>query len=179
MGFKTSIKPYYKTPKMLVKSPKLTIREIASKVPNETRLKSRIVGIESVWEGNVPRALDGWVCYRAQTRNTKNGNQYRLAVFASNPAITRDSKVIIDSPNPLHVFRYEVALAKRGNSFVYRSNGNPPTTTNPRLIPGLDHHMYRFLQYLIKNTGKDGLKTTSQKKKSETPARRTRRSASQ
>lgn len=175
MSFKTSIKPYYKTPKRLVKNPKLTIRQIAEKVPNKTRLKSRIVGIEDVWEGNVPRSLseEGWVCYRAQTVNTTNRNQYRLAVYSPTPKITLDSKIILISPNPLHVFRYEYALAKRGNSFIYYTNGNPPLQTNPRLTPGMDHHMYRFLQYLIKNTTKDGLK-----EQKVTPARqrRTRRS---
>jgi hypothetical protein len=174
MSFKTSIAPYHKTPKMLVKSPRLTIRQIAAKVPQVTRLKSRKVGVEKVWEGNVPRALEGYTCYRFQTQNTLNGNQYRLAIYSPTPKVTLDSKVIIDSPNPLHVFKYEYALAKRGNAFIYRSNGDAPVQTNPRLIPGIDHHVYRALQYLIKNTTKNGLREPEI-----TPARvrRTRREA--
>lgn len=172
MGFKTSIKPYFAKPKRLVPKPRLTIREMSRGVPNSTRMKSRIVGMERVWRGNVPAALEGWTCYRAQTRNTKNGNQYKLAVYCETSKITLDSKVIIDSPNPLHVFRYEFALARRGNAFIYRSNGDPPIQTNPRLTPGFDHHIYRFLQYLIKNTNQSGLREPDV-----TPARirRTRR----
>lgn len=158
MGFKTSIKPYFGKPKQLVPAPRLAIRQITKHVPNDTRLKSRIVGIEDVWEGKVPSALAGYTCYRAQTRNTENGNQYRIAIYSPTPKITLDSKIIIDSPNPLHVFYYEYALAKRGNAFIYRSNGQPPHTNNPRFTPGIDHHVYRVLQYLIKNTGRYGLK---------------------
>lgn len=176
MSFKTSVKPFFKVPKRLVKNPRLTIRQIAEKVSNDTRLKSRIVGIEDVWEGNVPKTLsaDGWVCYRAQTRNTQNQHQYRIAIYSQTPKITLDSKVIILSPNPLFVYRYEFSMAKRGNSFIYYSNGDPPLQTNPKLKPGIDHHVYRVLQYLIKNTNKYGLK---EQKATPTRQRRTRRSS--
>lgn len=174
MGFKTSIKPYYQKPKMLVKAPRLTIRQMAQKVSSETRSKSRIVGIESAKTGRVPRSLEGYTCYRVQTRNTENGNQYKISIYSPTPKITLDTKVIIDSPNPLFVFFYEYALAKRGNAFIYRSNGDPPVKNNPRLIPGFDHHVYRALQYLVKNTNRAGLKEPEV-----TPerVRRTRRSA--
>jgi len=174
MSYKTSIKPYQKTPKMLVKAPRLTIRQMANKIPNETRLKSRIVGVEDVKKGRVPAALEGYTCYRLQTRNIENSHQYRISIYSPTPKITLDTKVIIDSPVPAFVFKYEHALAKRGNAFIYRSNGDPPVQTNPRLIPGFDHHSYRCLQYLIKNTTKNGLKEPDV-----TPerVRRTRRNA--
>ena len=176
MSFKTSVKPFFKVPKRLVKNPRLTIRQIAEKVSNDTRLKSRIVGIEDVWEGNVPKTLsaDGWVCYRAQTRNTQTQHQYRIAISSQTPKITLDSKVIILDPCPVAVYRYEYALAKRGNSFIYYTNGDPPIQTNPRLTPGLSHHGYRVLQYLIRNTTKNGLK---EQKVTPTRQRRTRRSS--
>lgn len=174
MSFKTSVKPYFKTPKRLAPKPKLTIRQIAEKVSNDTRLKSRIVGIEDVWEGNVPRALgEDWVCYRAQTRNTQNQHQYRITVYSPTPKITLDSKIIILDPCPVYVYRFEFAMAKRGNSLIYYSNGDPPIQTNPRMRPGLSHHGYRVLQYLIKNTNKDGLKSA---KSTPSRERRTRRS---
>lgn len=174
MGFKTSIKPYFKTPKLLARTPRLSIRQIAQKVSNETRLKSRIVGIEDVSVGRTPRVLEGYTCYRIATRNTENGNQYKITIYSPTPKVTLDSKIIIDSPNPKWVFAYEYAMAKRGNAFIYRSNGDPPVQTNPRLKPGMDHHVYRALQYLIKNTNRAGLKEPEV-----TPARvrRTRRSA--
>lgn len=158
MSFKTTIKPYYKVPKRLKKTPSLTIRQMAAKIPQKTRLKSRLVGIKRVWVGRVPAALKEYTCYRVHTQNTQNGNEYRLAIYSLTPKITLDSKVIIDSPNPLFVFRYEYALAKRGNAFIYRSNGDMPFQTNPRLVPGFDHHVYKALQYLVKNTLKDGLR---------------------
>lgn len=163
MTFKHGIKPYFKTPKRMKRDPSLTIQQIARHVPKETRLKSRIVGIEAAYEGNVPKALEGYTCYRFVTRNTENGHQYKIAIFSQTKKITLDSKVVIDSPNALFVFRFEFALAKRGNAFIYRTNGNPPTQTNPGLKPGMDHHVYRVLQYLIKHTTKRGLSASKQK----------------
>lgn len=158
MSFKTSIKPYYKIPKRMRKQPTLTISDINKYTPNDTKLKSRIVGIEAAYEGNTPKFLEGWTTYRFQTRNVENKNQYKLVIYSPTPKVTLDTKVIVDSPNPLHVFRYEYALAKRGNAYIYRSNGNPPVQTNPNLKPGVDHHIYRCLRYLINNTTKNGLK---------------------
>jgi len=158
MGFKTSVKPYYKRPKLLVKSPRLKISQISRHTSMDTKKKSRVVAIEKAWEGRVPPSLEGYTCYRGQTRNTKNGNQYRLAVYSKDKKITKESKVIIDSPNPLAVFRFEVALAKRGNAFIHYSNGDPPVMTNPKLKPGMDHHMFKFLSFLVRNTNKSGLR---------------------
>lgn len=163
MSFKFGIKPYFKTPKRMKKEPSLTISQIARGVSKETRMKSRIVGIESVYEGNVPKALEGYTCYRFTTRNTENGHQYKLAVFSPTKKVTLESRVVLDSPNALFVFKYEYALAKRGNAFIYRTNGNPPVQTNPGLKPGMDHHMYRALQYLIKHTTKNGLSASKMK----------------
>lgn len=145
------------------KTPTLSIRDIARHVSQETRLKSRIVGIEQAYEGNVPAALEGYTCYRFVTHNTENGHRYKIAIFSPTKRVTLDTKVIIDSPNALFVFRYEYALAKRGNAFIYRTNGNPPVQTNPKLKPGMDHHVYRALQHLIKHTTKEGLRLSKKK----------------
>ena len=148
------------------KTPTLSIRDINKYVSNETKLKSRVVGIEQAYEGNTPRFLEDWVTYRFQTKNSENGNQYKIAIFSPTPKVTLNSKVVIDSPNPLWVFRYEYAMARRGNAYIFRSNGDAPVQTNPGLRPGIDHHVYRCLQYLIKYTNNDGLTLT--RKRSET-----------
>lgn len=158
MTFKHSVSPYFKTPKRMRKTPQLTIRQMAERIPKSTRLKSRKVGIVSVKRGRVPAFLKGWTAYRGVTQNTENGNRYRISIYVPTRNVTLDTKAIIDSPNPLFVFRYEYALAKRGNAYIYRSNGDPPNFTNPGLIPGFDHHVYRLIQYLIKQTNSGGLR---------------------
>lgn len=139
------------------KNPSLTVSQIARQVPQKTRIKSKIVGIEKAYQGNTPKFLAGYTCYRFVTRNTENGHQYKIAIYSPTPNVTLETKLIIDDPNPLFIFRYEYALAKRGNAYIYRSNGNPPVQTNPKLVPGLSHHSYRVIQFLIKNTNKNGL----------------------
>jgi hypothetical protein len=158
MTFKFSVKPFFKTPKRLAKTPRLTIQQIAKRVTNETRLKSRKVGVEDAYEGRTPKFLDGYTTYKFITRNTANGHRYKTTVYSPTPKVTSDTKVIIDSPCPVDVFKYEYALAKRGNAYIYRTNGDAPIRTNPKLIPGCSHHVYRIFQYLIRNTGKKGLK---------------------
>lgn len=158
MTFKFGVSPYFKKPKRLRKTPKLTIRDIAERIPQSVRMNSRKVGVISVKRGRAPAFLEGWTVYRVITQNTSNGHRYRISIFSPKRNITLDSLVIIDSPNPLFVFRYEYALAKRGNAYIYRTNGDPPTITNPRLIPGFDHHTYRAIQYLIRNTNAKGLR---------------------
>jgi hypothetical protein len=43
-------------------------------------------------------------------------------------------------------------MAKRGNAFIYRSNGDRPIQTNPSEKPGIDHHVYASIKWLAKNS---------------------------
>lgn len=140
------------------KTPRLTIQQIARRVPNSTRLKSRQVGVEDAYEGRTPKFLEGYTTYKFVTRNTANGHRYRITVYSPTPKVTVDTKVIIDSPCPVDVFKFEHSLAKRGNAYIYRSNGDAPIRTNPKNIPGCSHHVYRIFQFLIRNTTKNGLR---------------------
>lgn len=158
MTFKHSIKPYFKKPQRLQKVPQLTIGQIVRRTPKSTVLKTRKVGVEQAYEGDVPKFLEGYTCYKFVTHNTANGHRYRLTIFSPTKMVTLDTHIIIDDPCPAFVFRYEYAMAKKGNAYIYRSNGDPPITTNPSLVPGLSHHGYKAIQYLIKHTNRDGLK---------------------
>lgn len=168
MTFKYAVKPYFKVPKRMRKAPTLSIRDINKHVSNETKLKSRLVGIESAYAGNTPRFLEGWTTYRFQTRNSENGHQYKIAIFTPTPNVTLNSKVVVDSQCPVFIFMYEYAMAKRGNAYIFRSNGDAPVRTNPSLRPGVDHHVYRCLQYLVKFTDSNGLKVSRKRSNRET-----------
>lgn len=152
MTMKFAVKPYYKTPKRMRKTPLLTVSDIANKTHPATRKRSRVVKINGCRIARTPRFMEGWTTYRVDTTNMENKHRYIITIFAPDPVVRRDSKVIIDSPNPLHAFKYEFALARRGNSFIYRSNGQPPHQTNPGQIPGMDHHAYAALRFLVKES---------------------------
>ena len=42
-------------------------------------------------------------------------------------------------------FTCEVALAKRGAAKITNSNGQPPTVTNPKMVPTACKHLYKLL----------------------------------
>lgn len=152
MTRKFAVKPYFKKPRSLRSKPLLTIRDMAEKTKPATRKRARKVAILSVKASPAPPQYRGWVTYRVLTRNTVNQHEYVITVLAPQPRVYAIDKVIIDSPVPLFVFTYEYALAKRGNAFIYRSNGDPPVMKNPSNRPGLDHHAYAAVRHLITAT---------------------------
>lgn len=147
------MKPYFRVPKRLKKTPLLTVKQILMVTSAKTVKNSSKVAIQGVDIRPAPAAfLEGYFRYKLDTHNVENGHSYRIVLFVENPIIKSDTKVIIDSPNPLWVFTYEYAMAKRGNAFIYRCNGDPPIIKNPRLKAGVDHHSYAALKYLIKSS---------------------------
>lgn len=151
MTLKFQIKPYTKPPRRLLSRPKLTVEDMVRKSSKKSIAKARQVRVLSMKTMRTPKSLpEGWVTYRLQTQNMENGHRYNITLFSPKKRITPRTTVMIDSPVAAFVFQYEYALAKRGNAFIYRSNGDVPSTTNPRLIPGLDHHSIAALRYMIK-----------------------------
>lgn len=153
MTYKYEIKPYFKIPKRLKKTPLLTAKQILMATSPKTVKNSSKVAIQSVDIRPAPAAfLEGYFKYKLDTHNVENGHNYRVTLFVETPIIKANTKVIIDSPNPLWVYTYEYAMAKRGNAFIYRCNGDAPIIKNPRLKAGVDHHVYAALKYLIKSS---------------------------
>jgi hypothetical protein len=154
MTYKFEIPPYFTQPVLKKKTPKLTAKEIiASASPNTIKLGKKVAITDAIIK-RTPKALSeyGYTTYRLNTRNMENGHQYRITILSDTPIIKSTSKLIIDSPNPKWVFYYEYAMAKRGNAFIYRSNGDPPVVKNPSQKPGIDHHVYASIKYLSKNS---------------------------
>lgn len=154
MTRKFAVKPHFKRPKALRKKPLLTLREMAEKTPTSTRKLSNKVAILRVKQQAGPSHLPGWVTYILRTKNMENKHEYLVTVFAPQERVLSSDKIIVDSECPLFVFRYEYALARRGNAFIYRSNGDPPHSTNPGMRPGVDHHVYASFKHLLRSTKK-------------------------
>lgn len=163
MTLKFQVSPTTKPPKRLVKSPRLTIEQMFKNSTRQTLANAKNVRVLSMREMRTPKSLEGYTTYRLETVNLENGHKYNVTVFSPTARVSPDTKLLIDSPCPLFVFRYEYALAKRGNALIYRSNGDVPSTTNPRLTPGLCHHSIAALRFLVKNTRKTGVVNRGQR----------------
>lgn len=124
MTLKFQIKPYTKVPQRLVSKPRLTVEDMFKKSTKNSRDKAKKVRILSMQKMRTPKILKDWFTYRLMTQNMENGHRYKITIFSPTLLIKPKTKVIIDSPNANFVYRYEYALAKRGNAFIYRSNGD-------------------------------------------------------
>lgn len=154
MTFKYQVARYFTKPQLLKKTPSLTVEQILLKSRRPSRLKARRVRVLSIDVMKPVSILPTYTVYRLVTLNEMNGHRYKLTIFSEGRKVTRKSKLLIDDPCPVYVYRYEYAMAKRGNGFIYRCNGDPPVMTNPRMIPGLSHHGIRAVLDLIKYTSR-------------------------
>lgn len=152
MSFRFSVAKYFSKPKLVRAKPLLTIEQIVVKVRPETRVKAKKVRSLDITEVKPVSILPGYSVYRVVTQNQENGHRYKVTVFSPTRKITKSTKIVIDDPCPVFIYKFEYAMAKRGNAFLYRSNGEPPIVTNPKLRPGLSHHGVRAIIDLIKYT---------------------------
>lgn len=141
-------KPFSK-PKLIRAVPKMTAKELLSSVWQGDKVRSNEIAVKQVKRIATPRILDGYIGYRVATMNKDNRHIHRVTLLFQD-AVSPSSKVIVDDDTYRHVFFFEMALAKRGNAFVYRSNGDLPIKTNPRMKPGISKHTYVALRYILK-----------------------------
>lgn len=156
MTRKFAMKPHFRTPRRLRKTPLLSLREIAERTLPATRKRANKVAILRVKkQPALPvMGLQGWTTYILSTKNMENKHEYRVTIFVPQDKVMSKDKVMVDSECPAHVFRWEYALARRGNAFIYRSNGDPPHSTNPSNRAGVDHHVYAAFKFLLRATKK-------------------------
>lgn len=137
-------------PKLLRKEPKLTAKELYNSIWEGDKERSNDISVKTVKEVKPPKSLPEYIVFRCVTYNHKNKHTHYVTIMFKD-RVSANSKCIVDSDTPRHVFFYEYALAKRGNAFIYRSNGEPPVRTNPRNKVGIDKHIRVVLRHLLKN----------------------------
>lgn len=138
------------SPKRLRSTPKLTARELLASIWPTDKEKSTSISVRTMKKVKAPKILEGYACYRFTTFNRDNRHVHKVTLFFEDGRVGYNAKVIVDSDTPRFLFYYEYALAKRGNAFIYRSNGEPPLRTNPRNKAGIDKHIFVCLRYMIK-----------------------------
>lgn len=140
-------KPYDK-PKLIKRPPKLTAKELLNSVWAGDRERGDDIAVRQVKRISPPKILSDYIAYRVATMNKDNKHIHRVTLLFQG-SVGPSSKVIVDDDTYRHVFYFEMALAKRGNAFVYRSNGDMPVKTNPRMKPGISKHTYTALKHVL------------------------------
>lgn len=143
------VAPPYNKPKLLRHPPKLTAKELLQSVWAGDKERSADIAVKQVKRVSAPKKLEGYIAYRIATYNKVNKHIHRITLLFDG-RVGPNSKLIVDSDTFRHVFYYEYALARRGNAFIYRSNGDPAIKTNPRNKAGIDKHVYVALRYVLR-----------------------------
>jgi len=93
----------------------------------------------------IPKAI-------AQSFSKDRGKDGRLQVFkyATMVEFHPGSLVKVGCSCPDFLYRWEYALARRGAAYMTYGNGEPPTDTNPKLVPGMCKHCVALVSALKK-----------------------------
>lgn len=145
--------PFQQKPKLLRSEPKLTAKELYVSVWEGDKERAKAISVKSLKEIKPPKNMPDYIVYRIVTYNHENKHTHYVTLMFKGK-VSANAKCIVDSDTPRFVFFYEYALAKRGNAFIYRSNGEPPLRTNPRNKVGIDKHIRAALRYVIQSKSK-------------------------
>lgn len=147
--------PAYSKPKLLRKEPKLTAKELLASVWPGDKERSKDIAVRRIKRVRSPKALPNYITFRAITMNKENRHIHYVTILFKD-RVGPKSKVIVDSDTPRHTFFYEYALARRGNAFIWRSNGDPAVRTNPRNKAGIDKHTFVALRHILRSPDNRG-----------------------
>lgn len=142
-------RPHFNRPRLLVRPPLLTAAQVLKTVWPGDKERGEDIAVKQLKKIRTPKALPGYIVYRVATLNKSNKHIHRVTILFDG-RVGPNSKVIVDSDTWRWVFFYEYAMAKRGNAFIWRSNGEEPMRTNPRHKPGIDKHIYVALRYVLR-----------------------------
>lgn len=142
-------------PKRLVKEPKLTAKQLLASVWAGDKERARDIAVRQVRKFKPANKLEGYIGFRVATYNKLNKHIHRVTLLFKD-RVGPKSKLIVDSDTPRHTFFYEVALARRGNAFIWRSNGEAPVKTNPRNRAGIDKHTFTAIRHVLRSPANRG-----------------------
>lgn len=148
-GHQDDTPPPQSKPKLLKSRPQMTAKELLSSVWKGDKERSDDIAVKQAKLIASPKALPDYITYRVATYNKDNRHVHRVTLLFQGK-VAADSKVIVDDDTYRHVFYFEYALARRGNAFIYRSNGEAPVKTNPRNKPGISKHTFAALRYVLR-----------------------------
>lgn len=140
-----------KPPKLLVSPPKHSVKKLLSFVDRDGRDRAKNIAVKEIRTIRLPKAHNvlpqQTLGYRVDTYSKHNKHIHRVTIFCVEGTFAEDSKVIVDCSCSSHIFHYENPLAKRGNAFLWRSNGHPPMVYNKI---GICKHTYTALRVMLR-----------------------------
>jgi hypothetical protein len=143
--------PYFSRPKVIAK-PSVTLEQAyRGAFPPDLR-NARTVHLRTLRPAKTP-GLKAWAdlkAYRATTFTDDNKHHHEILVmFQPNDKgdLDRKSRIVVSCTCPRHAFGMEYRGARKGMSFIYYSNGQPPTVLFPPST--CCKHVFRVLNYLM------------------------------
>lgn len=162
-------KPLIKPPRLLKDLPTLSVKDLFKRVDENKRTAAKEIAIKTLKTMVAPTSgriipADTTI-YRVQTYSKHNKHIHNVTIMLRKEELpfTEYSKPIIDCSCSSHIFQCEYNLAKRGNAFLWRSNGDAPTV-NTKLT--ICKHCFVALRYMVRKSNANTLpkKTQIQKK---------------
>ncbi len=162
-------KPLIKPPKLLRATPSFTVKDLFKRVDEKKRTAAKEIAIKTMKTMIAPSSgriipADTTI-YRVQTYSKHNKHIHNVTIMLRKEELpfSEYSKPIIDCSCSSHIFHCEYNLAKRGNAFLWRSNGDAPLV-NTKLT--ICKHCFVALRYMVRKANANTLpkKTVIQKK---------------
>lgn len=147
-------KPYIKPPRLVKTPPRYTVAQLMKTVSADRRQLVKNLAIKKLGTITLPISTkvipNDTLTYRSQTYSKHNKHLHNVTIFCvDGNAFNEHSKVLVDCSCSDHVFRYEWNLARRGNAFMWRCNGEPPTVYTKLSIC---KHAYITLRFMLRQS---------------------------
>ena len=144
--------PFFSKPKVLAK-PMVSLEQAYRGAYPPDLLNARRVHLRTLRAARTPsvKAWEGMKAYRATTFTDDNKHLHEILVLFKpndNGELERKSKIVVSCTCPRHAFGMEYRGAKKGLSFIFYSNGQPPTVLFPPST--CCKHVFRVFDYLMK-----------------------------
>lgn len=130
----------------------LTIADIMAKCPERVKYGARVAVIRGASSKVLKDKRQRLTCKVATTHTLDDRRKppppmvtHLVTVETLEPGKyigARDARVKVSCNCPDYWSTWEVALHKKGSADIRYSNGDPPDTKNPRMIPGCCKHLF-------------------------------------
>lgn len=145
--------PLIKPPRKLRATPKLTVKELFDRVDAKKREAAKDIAIRAIRTMDRTKKASTIIpadslIYRIQSYSKHNRHIHNVTVFVvDGQPFSSKSKVIVDCSCSSHIYQCEYNLARRGNAFLYRSNGEVPMVNTTLTIC---KHTFVSLRYMVR-----------------------------
>jgi hypothetical protein len=129
----------------------LTIKQLAYRTTPDRKQRANYVRILGMKAGYTPQGLGivvgkTYSKYKIDSRGNVVQNMDPTHYVTTITFIDKQLHVHVSCSCGDNTFRYEVANHYRDAAEIEYSNGEPPTTTNPNMNPGLCKHAYKIFE---------------------------------